>query len=160
VATWEAFWSDPVSNATTAADHGILLRWVRDQSLYYHASDQFAENPIAVGSTGQDVLSQWHKVMTDAAARIRDAEDRLGMNPKARAALGIALGEARKTLDDLSNAANASASSSSAVSTTPPPGLVVAGELAAPPKRTTAAKKAAPAAPVEGHDDPRLSVRS
>ncbi|KKL73687.1 hypothetical protein LCGC14_2072380, partial [marine sediment metagenome] len=49
----------------------------------------------------QPVLHPMGKVMNDLEKDIRQLEDRYGLSPKARAQLGITIGTAQRTLEDL-----------------------------------------------------------
>ena len=58
-------------------------------------------NPLVLGSQGQPVANPLARVVLGYDAEIRQLEDRLGLSPRARANLGISVGEAVKKLEDM-----------------------------------------------------------
>jgi hypothetical protein len=56
---------------------------------------------VTEGSQGQLVLHPLTKYVAQLDGEIRQLEDRFGLNPKARIALGLELTKARRSLDDL-----------------------------------------------------------
>ncbi len=99
---WEDFWN---SDLATAIDHKS------DQSAVYRLATliderervykQAKKDRLVVGSQGQVVLNPLYSAMLKLDAEIRQLEDRIGMNPKARVSLGISIGQAKKSLSDL-----------------------------------------------------------
>ena len=99
---WEDFWN---SDLATAIDHKS------DQSAVYRLATliderervykQAKKERLVVGSQGQVVLNPLYSAMLKLDAEIRQLEDRIGMNPKARVSLGISIGQAKKSLSDL-----------------------------------------------------------
>lgn len=61
----------------------------------------YRKDRLLVGSRGQTVLNPLGRAMSVFDAEIRHLEDRLGMNPRARLQLGIALGETTNSMRDL-----------------------------------------------------------
>lgn len=53
------------------------------------------------GASGQPVVSPLQKVLVHLDGEIRQLEDRFGLTPLARLRLGIAIGDAARSLDDL-----------------------------------------------------------
>ena len=47
------------------------------------------------------MINPLYSAMLKLDAEIRQLEDRIGMNPKSRVALGISIGQAKKSLADL-----------------------------------------------------------
>jgi len=64
---------------------------------------QAKKDRLVVGSQGQVVLNPLYKALLSIDAEIRQLEDRIGLNPKARVALGLSIGQAKKTLADLNS---------------------------------------------------------
>ena len=65
------------------------------------AFNAYKKNRMVRGSQGQPVLNPMFRAMALMDTEIRALEDRVGLTPKARAMLGIALGDAKKSLSDL-----------------------------------------------------------
>ena len=49
------------------------------------------------------MLNPLYNALLKIDAEIRNLEDRIGLNPKARVSLGIQIGQAKKTLSDLNS---------------------------------------------------------
>ncbi len=58
-----------------------------------------AEGPMCLGSTGQPVTHPGARMAMDLERMMSSLEDRLGLNPEARARLGITLVESQTRLD-------------------------------------------------------------
>jgi hypothetical protein len=56
---------------------------------------------LVTGSTGQPKLNDLGKFCLELESKIERLEDKLGITPMARMRLGIAFGEARKTLEEI-----------------------------------------------------------
>lgn len=136
---WDEYWSDPVSAAFTMADAELVREYVGAvgrRALYQRRLDA---EPVTEGSQGQLVVAPWAKLLSREDQLITAARDRLGLSPKSRAMLGIAIGEAQRTAADL-------------LASTPAAGpqhpAVVASSREPGPRILTA---------VEDDDDPRRS---
>ena len=104
MAQWDAYWSDPVSTSPTAADRGVVLRWIESLNryvLYQRAAD---EEPVVRGSMGQPVKNPMHALATEALAVVERCEKQLGIGGKNRADLGIAIVAGQKSLAELNAA--------------------------------------------------------
>ncbi len=64
---------------------------------------QFRRSPFVTGSTGQTVAHPSAKLVASLDGRIVALEDRFGITPLARMKLGIAVGEAALSLEDLNS---------------------------------------------------------
>lgn len=99
---WEAFWTSPVANAIDRrSDLPRLERWICALDEYERARRQFRANRLVTGSTGQPVLNPLASYMSSLEAQIRATETDFGMTPMARLRLGIAVGEAARSLAEL-----------------------------------------------------------
>ena len=99
---WESFWLSPVAEATySGTDLPALERLAGLYDLRERARRSVAEFLLVEGSQKQKVLNPLVRAMVPWDNEIRQLEDRFGLNPKARIQLGIQLGQARATLDDL-----------------------------------------------------------
>jgi hypothetical protein len=85
------------------ASHIGRARWER-RALYderERAYRAYRRERLVTGSTGQLLLNPLRRAMSNFDSEIRQLEDRFGLNPLARARLGIQIGEAARTLADL-----------------------------------------------------------
>jgi P27 family predicted phage terminase small subunit len=99
---WEEFWRSDVSQTVDrASDMGKLERWIRAVDEYERVLKVFKTARLVKGSTGQPTLNPLASYLSTLEAQICKAEDAYGMSPIARLKLGIALGEAHKSLADL-----------------------------------------------------------
>jgi P27 family predicted phage terminase small subunit len=101
-ARWAAYWGSPVA---AAADPVTDLAAVERLFIAYdeltRAGRAFRKQRVVEGSMGQPTLNPLNRYIAQLTTEIMQLEDRLGLTPKARLALGIQLGEARRSLNDL-----------------------------------------------------------
>jgi P27 family predicted phage terminase small subunit len=101
-ARWDAFWRSPVAAAADpVTDLPAVERLFRAYDEVERAGRAFRKGRIVQGSTGQPVLNPLSRYIAQLTSEITGLEDRLGLTPKARLALGIQMGEARRSLNDL-----------------------------------------------------------
>ena len=99
---WEDFWnSDLASAVDTKSDQSAVYRLATLIDERERVNKQAKKERLVVGSQGQVVLNPLYSAMLKLDAEIRQLEDRIGMNPKARVSLGISIGQAKKSLSDL-----------------------------------------------------------
>ena len=99
---WEDFWnSDLASAIDTKSDQSAVYRLATLIDERERIYKQAKKDRLVVGSQGQVVLNPLYSAMLKLDAEIRQLEDRMGMNAKARVSLGISIGQAKKTLADL-----------------------------------------------------------
>ena len=99
---WEDFWnSDLASAVDTKSDQSAVYRLATLIDERERVYKQAKKDRLVVGSQGQVVLNPLYSAMLKLDAEIRQLEDRIGMNPKARVSLGISIGQAKKSLSDL-----------------------------------------------------------
>jgi P27 family predicted phage terminase small subunit len=101
VVWWDRFWGSELAATFDATDWASVERLAGLMDLRERARRSVAENMMVDGSKGQSVMNPLARQMTSWDAEIRQLEDRLGMNPRARLNLGITLMQSKKTLDDL-----------------------------------------------------------
>jgi P27 family predicted phage terminase small subunit len=102
---WLAFWTSALSEAVDqATDLPVVRRLFRMRDEYRRADRAHREQRVVEGSMKQPVPSPGWKMMKDLEGQMVALEDRLGLSPKARAQLGITIGAAKRTLDDLNRA--------------------------------------------------------
>lgn len=100
-AQWDAFWSDPVSQAPTEADRGVILRWIQCVNRYVLAVETADADPVSVGSMGQTIVSPFYKIAEQALAAIERCEAQMGIGAKNRAALGLAIITEKRSLAEV-----------------------------------------------------------
>jgi len=99
---WQAFWSsDLVAVVGADTDIPAVRRLATLLDLRERALRAAQENMMIVGSTGQMVENPLAKAMSRYDVEIRNLEDRFGLTPRARLNLGVQLGQARKSLEDM-----------------------------------------------------------
>ncbi len=99
---WEAFWRSPVAAAVdTSSDLPALHRLFGLYEERERAFRGMRRRWIVAGSTGQPSLNPLAKYLAYLDDGIRALEDRFGLTPMARLKLGIAVGEARRSLEEL-----------------------------------------------------------
>lgn len=103
--SWETFWTDDVASALTPSERDMVRRAFALRDRAERCFRRYDDQPYVDGSKGQPVANP---ALADALALERAAvalEDRLAMNPKARVALGLEIGKAALTADELNRRA-------------------------------------------------------
>ena len=101
---WVAFWSSDVAGVVASAtDMPALERLFTLYDERERYSRAVKKSPLVTGSKGQMVLNPLSRQVGALDPEIRQLEDRFGLTPMARLKLGIKLGAARRTLDDLND---------------------------------------------------------
>lgn len=98
---WETYWDDPVSELATPADRSLLVRWIGLVDRYHFMIGMAMREPEVRGSTGQKQVNGFFNAAAQVEGRIAAAEAQLGIGPKNRAALGIAVLSEQRSLSDL-----------------------------------------------------------
>lgn len=98
-AAWTAYWADPVRQAITAVDHALVLRWVDALNRYLILVTEADREPLVPGSTGQPVANPKYAIADRALRVVVACERQLGVGPRHRADLGLALLTEQRTLD-------------------------------------------------------------
>lgn len=97
---WEAYWADPVSAIRTPADRAVLLTWI--EALDRHTRLSRAADAQPLVETSQGVTRNPLYAVAEGVWKVVDAlQAQLGIGPKSRTALGIAVIAERKSLADL-----------------------------------------------------------
>jgi len=101
---WNSFWQSDLSTAIDIkTDLPVIERLASLMDERERVFRQAKKDRLVVGSQGQVVLNPLYKALLSLDAEIRQLEDRIGLNPKARVSLGIQIGQAKKTLADLNS---------------------------------------------------------
>lgn len=98
---WNDYWDDPVSWLLTPADRMLLVKWVELVDRYFTLMRAADKEPMTRGSTHNDVVNPLYSMALKMQVEIKSIEAQLGIGPKNRAALGIAVLSERKSLQDL-----------------------------------------------------------
>lgn len=102
-AQWAAYWDDSAAMVQTAADRGVVLRWVDAVDRYVRTLGEADKNPLVKGSTGQFVENPLYKIADRALATVERAEKQLGIGALNRAGLGIAVIAGQRSLADMNS---------------------------------------------------------
>src|SRR5690606_34788934 len=100
---WAAFWLSDVAHAVSESDVPALYRLFELRNMERSFHDAALAEPTVIGSKGQTVLNPLLRQADSLRAEIRQLEDRFGLNPAARAKLGIDASRLRKSLADLNS---------------------------------------------------------
>lgn len=100
---WEAFWRSEVCQAISPdADAFLLVRWITYVELWNHEIETIRREGTTVpGSTGQTVQHPSLKTMQWLDSAVLSIEREIGLTPKARAQLGLAVNAYKKSAADL-----------------------------------------------------------
>ena len=102
VASWDAYWlSSLAQQVTMTTDLPALRRLFRMYDDLDRSWAIYLANPEVEGSTGQTRISHFAKHIAELEPLVRNLEDRFGLSPKARLELGVVLGDAARSLEDL-----------------------------------------------------------
>jgi P27 family predicted phage terminase small subunit len=95
---WTSFWESDVAAAVDpATDLPGLYRYIVAFDEYLHAVTAMRRKRVVRGSTGQPVVNPIAGYIAQREAELSRAETAFGLNPRARAALGLIFGEAKLT---------------------------------------------------------------
>jgi hypothetical protein len=100
---WTEYWSSPVASHIISSDLAGLrsLFVMRDrQERFWRAG---MRKPTVQGSTGQLVVHPLVKAAIELEPKIQALADRYGANPRGRLSLTVGLGDAARSVADLTN---------------------------------------------------------
>lgn len=103
--SWDEFWSHPLAKTVEAVDVPALERLFTMRDMQSRAWRRYKKQPYIDGSQGQPVANPAFGEAMSLERAIVALEDRIGLTGKARANLGVALGQAALTAADLNRAA-------------------------------------------------------
>lgn len=101
---WEAFWKSSVARTVDQRSDMLVERLFRYYDEWERCSRVFRRKRIVTGSTGQPVINPAGKAMLDLETRIIKLEERIGLTPRDRMALGIQAATAKTIVDELGDA--------------------------------------------------------
>jgi P27 family predicted phage terminase small subunit len=100
VDAWDAYWSDPVAGVHTPADRAALLSWI--EALDRHTRLLRAADQQPLVDTSQGVTrNPLYAVAEGVWKTIAELQAQLGIGPKNRVALGIAVIQEQRSLADV-----------------------------------------------------------
>jgi len=144
---WVRFWGSDVSGLVVDADRPALDRLFVNYAIHEAMMATWLAEPFTLGSTGQVTSHPAAKEAAALEARISAAEDRFGISPSARLKLGIVLGAAAKSLEEMNRAFQAAGDLEDEDDLDPRLGAVVEVVEGAPAKKqSTRPPRAAPVA--------------
>jgi phage terminase small subunit len=104
---WASYWQSDVARLVEAETDGMAV--VRLFTLYderERAYRAYRRKRMVPGSQGQPVVNPIWKHAAVMDGEIRQLEDRFGITPQARLKLGVQLGEAVRSLEDMNRELN------------------------------------------------------
>jgi len=102
LAAWNTYWASALAQAVTLpTDLPALRRLFRMYDDLEQSWTKYMRDPEVDGSMGQRRISHFAKHIAELEPMIRALEDRFGLSPKARLELGVTLGDAARSLQDL-----------------------------------------------------------
>lgn len=105
---WQQLWTSGVSRAwDPAVDSIVVERYLHALRRWIDAQDELdlLSSPITIGSQGQPVVHPITKVVDQLENRLAQLEKELGLTPMARARLGLTLGSAQLTAEQINKMA-------------------------------------------------------
>ncbi len=103
VEVWDSYWDDPISGLLTPSDMTVLNRWIEMVDQRDKLLKEATATPIVLGSTRQKQAHPMFALSLSFERAIEALEAQLGIGPKNRAALGIAVIGVGKGLDDFNS---------------------------------------------------------
>lgn len=102
---WDAFWDDPMlAPLVRNADMPALVSLFELYDERERAWRAYRSERAVTGSTGQLVVNPFGKHALALQSQIDKLEERFGITPASRLKLGIAMGAAAKSLEDINRA--------------------------------------------------------
>jgi P27 family predicted phage terminase small subunit len=102
-AQWDAYWESTAAAVQTAADRGVVLRWVDAVDRYLRTLGEADQQPLVTGSTGQLVENPLYKIAAAALGTVERCEKQMGIGALNRAGLGIAVIAEQRSLADMNS---------------------------------------------------------
>jgi P27 family predicted phage terminase small subunit len=104
---WVEFWQSPLGSLVVSADFPAVRRLFTLYDERSRAYQGYRRERLVLGGNKQQALNPLLAAMGMLDKEIRALEDRFGLTPMARLRLGVALGEAAKSLDELNRSLDA-----------------------------------------------------
>lgn len=106
---WTTYWTSPMAQVATDADKQALTRYCKALDELATAQREMGRQRLVEGSQGQPRLNPLAAWIQSRESVITQLEDRLGLTPLARMRLGIATGEAHRSLAEMNQRMTAEA---------------------------------------------------
>lgn len=103
---WAVYWASPVSSVAAEVDLPAISRLFRLRDQWERAMDMVRQGVAVRGSTGQIRVNPLAGYAAQVETSIIRLENELGLTPLSRARLGISIGEAHKTLEEMNRRFN------------------------------------------------------
>lgn len=103
VAAWAALGAEPQAQQLTGAQRIVARRWIEAFDAYLRALELVKNTPMVQGSTGQPVVNPLWGVVASREAAMEKAERQLGVGLKNKADLGLTIGQAKLTAQQLND---------------------------------------------------------
>lgn len=101
VEAWAALWAEPQAQHLTGVQKVVALRWIRAFDEWLRALDVVVQAPMVAGSMGQPVANPMMAWVTSREAEMEKCERQLGVGLKNKADLGLTVGQAKLTAQQL-----------------------------------------------------------
>lgn len=109
VANWHVFWTSPLRPFLIGVDRLVIDRYFELMDERDRAWTNYRRKKVGIGSTGQEQVSHWWKVVNDCERMCGGMEAQLGIGPLSRMRLNISFAQAADSLADMLRAMNQSA---------------------------------------------------
>jgi P27 family predicted phage terminase small subunit len=98
---WEAYWASDVARAAAEVDLAAVERYFAYLDEWRRCMRGLRRRRLVEGSQGQPVMSPLAGQVARLETMLGRLESQLGLTPMARARLGITIGEAARSLEEL-----------------------------------------------------------
>lgn len=98
---WDEFWTSDVARAVQPADLDGLVRLIQYRDEWQRLMDAYRADRFVAGSTKQVKVNPALDSALKLEAAMKSIAADLGLSPMARMRLGIAVGQATKTIEEL-----------------------------------------------------------
>lgn len=107
LANWHVFWTSPLRPFLVGVDRLVIDRYFEYMDERDRAWTNYRRKKTGIGSTGQEQVSHWWKVVNDCERMCGVIEGQLGIGALNRMRLNISFNQAAESLADMLNAMNA-----------------------------------------------------
>lgn len=100
---WHTYWDDPVSDIAATVDRSLIVRWIRNVSLYHQLMNDALETPFTFDDRMRKRPNVTFTMATQVLKFIQADEAQLGIGPKNRVNIGMTLASTARTLESINN---------------------------------------------------------
>lgn len=100
---WTALWAEPQAEHLTGVQKVVALRWIRAFDEWLRALDVVVQAPMVAGSMGQPVANPMIAWVTSRESEMEKCERQMGVGLRNKADLGLTIGQAKLTAQQLVN---------------------------------------------------------